>query len=203
MSTSLATNSLASVGHRLLSLRLSKSLSQRDFAGRVGVSPGYLSELENDKKSAGSEVLLALKREFNDVDLNWLLTGDDRLAIAQGYWSYVAEYTVSVRPYDQEDMMAGYIQAFNSNLVAGFVPACILAARPKISAEYLLECLDCAPPREHEHLLRRHASAKELREVGSGGMTSTPLGLQDWFNLAVQLAAEGLTPAEVLRQLKG
>lgn len=202
MSTTLENSLLSFVGRRLLAVRTSKMLSQRDFAARIGVSPGYMSELEHDKKSPGSEVLIALKREF-DVDLNWLLTGDDHLAISQGYWSYVAEYMATMRPYDQEDTMAGYIQAYNSNLVAGFVPACILAARPKISAEYLLECLDSAPPREHEHLLRCHTSAEELREAGNVGMSSTPVGLQDWFNLAVQLAAEGLTPAEVLRRLKG
>lgn len=66
----------SNVGFRIGLVRSRSGLSQREFAERLGISPGYLSQVENGKKQPGSEVLVALRSAF-DVDLNWIVGSDD------------------------------------------------------------------------------------------------------------------------------
>lgn len=66
------------IGERIKWLRKSKNLTQQAFAAALNSSSGYISEIESDKKMPGGDFFLSLKREFN-VDLNWLLSGDDNL----------------------------------------------------------------------------------------------------------------------------
>ena len=65
------------IGERFKEIRVRNGLKQQEFAKRIGTSSGYISEIESEKKLPGAETLLSLKREF-DVDLNWLLTGEER-----------------------------------------------------------------------------------------------------------------------------
>lgn len=51
-------------------------MSQKDLAGRIGVSQGHLSYIERGAKEIGAEILLRISREFGK-SLEWLLTGDD------------------------------------------------------------------------------------------------------------------------------
>ena len=51
-------------------------MTQEEFAGRIGVTQGYLSSMEHGKKEVSAEVLLRISREF-ERSLNWLLTGED------------------------------------------------------------------------------------------------------------------------------
>ena len=45
-------------GNMLKEKRMNIGLSLREFAGRVGISPGYLSDLENEKVAPPSERLI-------------------------------------------------------------------------------------------------------------------------------------------------
>ncbi len=51
-------------------------MRQAEFAGRIGVTQGYLSLLERGEVQAGAEVLLAVSREFGK-SIEWLLTGEE------------------------------------------------------------------------------------------------------------------------------
>ena len=60
-------------------------LKQAEFAARVGISKTYLSHSERGKSEVGAEILLRIAREF-DKSMEWILTGEDSLRIAdRGY----------------------------------------------------------------------------------------------------------------------
>jgi transcriptional regulator with XRE-family HTH domain len=66
----------SAVGRRIRELR-GFDLTQVEFARRVGVTQGFLSELERGQKEAGAAVLLAISREFGK-SVDWLLTGVEK-----------------------------------------------------------------------------------------------------------------------------
>ncbi|HDY5341423.1 TPA: helix-turn-helix transcriptional regulator [Klebsiella pneumoniae] len=62
------------IGERVISVRKVAGLNQRDFAARLGVSNGGISQIESDKAMPGGDFLLRINQEFG-VDITWLLTG--------------------------------------------------------------------------------------------------------------------------------
>jgi transcriptional regulator with XRE-family HTH domain len=62
------------VGRRIRELR-GFDLKQKEFARRIGISQGYLSDMERGKKEIGAEVLLWVSRETGK-SIEWLLTGE-------------------------------------------------------------------------------------------------------------------------------
>ena len=63
------------VGRRIRELR-GFYTSQQEFAGRIGVSQNYVSDMERGKVEIGAEILLKIGREFGK-SIEWLLTGKD------------------------------------------------------------------------------------------------------------------------------
>jgi transcriptional regulator with XRE-family HTH domain len=61
------------VGRRIRELR-GFDLTQAELAHRIGVTQGFLSEVERGQKEPGAAVLLAIGREFGK-SVDWLLTG--------------------------------------------------------------------------------------------------------------------------------
>lgn len=66
--------STASFGSRLRHLRTSKGLSQSELVIKVGISKGFLSDLENDKRTPGADTLCKLAQELG-VSMDFLWTG--------------------------------------------------------------------------------------------------------------------------------
>ena len=62
------------VGRRIRELR-GIDMTQEEFAGRIGVTQGYLSSMEHGKKEVSAEILLRISREF-ERSVDWLLTGE-------------------------------------------------------------------------------------------------------------------------------
>ncbi len=60
---------------RITELRNKLNLSQRDFADRIGITQGALSQLENRKSTLSLSTIVSISKEF-DIDCNWLLIGD-------------------------------------------------------------------------------------------------------------------------------
>ncbi len=61
-------------GPRIKSIRSKHSLTQLEFAKRIGISPNYLSELETGKAKPSKPVLLALEHRYG-VSYDWLTSG--------------------------------------------------------------------------------------------------------------------------------
>lgn len=68
------------IGERLKKIRSILNLQQKEFSEKVGISQGFLSELESNKKAPSYTLLIAISHVFN-VNLNWLLTGEGEMFI--------------------------------------------------------------------------------------------------------------------------
>lgn len=62
-------------GAKLREIRTRIALTQKDFAGRLGVSLPYLNQMENNNRPVSTAVVVALAREFG-TDVTELSTGD-------------------------------------------------------------------------------------------------------------------------------
>ncbi|QEW19207.1 transcriptional regulator, y4mF family [Marinibacterium anthonyi] len=62
-------------GTKLREIRTRMSLTQKDFAAKLGVSLPYLNQMENNNRPVSTTVVLALAREFG-IDVTELSTGD-------------------------------------------------------------------------------------------------------------------------------
>lgn len=79
------------IGQRISSIR--GNLTFQSFAVKLGVSAGFVSEIEKGVKKPSAEMLYAIAKEYG-ININWLLTGEglekgrsiheDRAAWAQG-----------------------------------------------------------------------------------------------------------------------
>lgn len=65
------------VGKRLRAYRKTLPLNVVDFAAKIKISQGTLSELENGI-SAPSAQTLANLYQITDIDIGWLLTGREK-----------------------------------------------------------------------------------------------------------------------------
>jgi transcriptional regulator with XRE-family HTH domain len=68
------TFSRVAIGRRVRHVR--GSLASQAFAARLGVSPGFINEIEHGRKKPSAEMLFALEAEFG-VDATWVLRGGD------------------------------------------------------------------------------------------------------------------------------
>jgi len=65
---------MESIGERIRKVRHELGFNQSQFAAQLGVSNGYLSELEEDGTKPGYKILIGLLEKFS-VDINWVLDG--------------------------------------------------------------------------------------------------------------------------------
>lgn len=68
---------------RLKGIRAGLGYSQKDFAESIGVSGGFLSEVESSKSAAGYTLLFNIAR-VHDVNLNFLVHGQGKPFTDQG-----------------------------------------------------------------------------------------------------------------------
>jgi transcriptional regulator with XRE-family HTH domain len=67
---------LAAIGSRLKEIRKSLKLKQPEFSAKLGVSQSFLSGVEQGSLKPSFQLLLSLYTIYN-VNINWLLTGDE------------------------------------------------------------------------------------------------------------------------------
>ncbi|TMV07860.1 ImmA/IrrE family metallo-endopeptidase [Ruegeria sediminis] len=68
-------------GAKLREIRTRLSLTQKDFAGKLGVSLPYLNQMENNNRPVSTTVVLALAQEFG-LDVTELSTGDSERLVS-------------------------------------------------------------------------------------------------------------------------
>lgn len=67
------------IGIRIKDARMKLGFNkQKEFAEAVGVSAGFLCQVEKGVKKPSSELLFAMANKF-DVNLNWILMGKGRM----------------------------------------------------------------------------------------------------------------------------
>jgi transcriptional regulator with XRE-family HTH domain len=80
------------LGKRLKYIRNQNSLNQIEFAQKIGVSQGTLSDLEKDKCKPSVDTLISLRVNLG-VDVNWLITGESEQSAMhwnKGTWNCTA-----------------------------------------------------------------------------------------------------------------
>jgi transcriptional regulator with XRE-family HTH domain len=65
---------VSSVGVRIREIREARGMTQDQLATRSGISKGFLSEVENDRRNLSSKILLKLAIELG-ATVDYLLTG--------------------------------------------------------------------------------------------------------------------------------
>ncbi|MGE4327765.1 MAG: short-chain fatty acyl-CoA regulator family protein [Pseudodonghicola sp.] len=68
-------------GAKLREMRTRLGLTQKDFAGKLGVSLPYLNQMENNNRPVSTTVVLALAQEFG-LDVTELSTGDSERLVS-------------------------------------------------------------------------------------------------------------------------
>ena len=68
-----------SLTDKIILIRQLKKLSQKAFAEKTMISPSTLSELENKKINPSSALLVGIANAFDDVNFEWLLTGNGEM----------------------------------------------------------------------------------------------------------------------------
>lgn len=67
---------MPTVGERIRKRRIELGWTQEFLSQQAGISKGFLSDLENDKRSIGAETLLDLGRALG-VSLDFLMVGEE------------------------------------------------------------------------------------------------------------------------------
>lgn len=70
-------NAAISFGSRLRKLREAEGMSQADLCGKVGISKGFLSDLENERRTPGADKLHKLAQALG-VSMDYLWTGKNQ-----------------------------------------------------------------------------------------------------------------------------
>ena len=66
-----------SINKRIIKLRKKKNLSQREFAEFISVSKQTISNIENDKYNASTEVVGKILSKYPKVNSRWLILGEE------------------------------------------------------------------------------------------------------------------------------
>ena len=68
-----------SITDKIIQIRKYKKLSQKDFACKTMISPSTLSEVESKKINPSSALLVGIANAFDDINIEWLLTGNGEM----------------------------------------------------------------------------------------------------------------------------
>lgn len=68
---------MITIGARVKYTRKIHKLNQVEFSHAIQISQGRLSEIELGKCNPSAETLISIARRF-DIDLNWLLLGENK-----------------------------------------------------------------------------------------------------------------------------
>jgi transcriptional regulator with XRE-family HTH domain len=71
-----------SVGDRIKARRLALEWTQEELCKKAGISAGFLSDLENGKRSVSAETLLDIARVLS-LSLDYLMKGDTQQALSK------------------------------------------------------------------------------------------------------------------------
>jgi len=97
--------------NRVTALREKLNLSQQEFADKIGITQGALSQLESGKSTLSLSTITKISQVFN-VDCNWLILGIEGYDDSH-FQSYQKVLGTSFIPLVKEEAHAGYIDQCN------------------------------------------------------------------------------------------
>ncbi|MGB0870343.1 MAG: helix-turn-helix domain-containing protein [Flavobacteriales bacterium] len=90
---------ILSIGDKIKLIRKDFDLSQKEFAGKIGIQAPYLSELENGKKDITAKVLISLKENFK-ISSDWIMYSDTEHVFSK-YLKSLRDNKESHQPHSQ------------------------------------------------------------------------------------------------------
>jgi transcriptional regulator with XRE-family HTH domain len=104
-------------GARITELRELLHFSQKDFARKIGITQGALSQIESDKSKASFETIRRISDEFN-VNCNWLIRGFGEVLLNSAHQMDAPnENRIKEKvfiPLIREEAHAGYIKGYKN-----------------------------------------------------------------------------------------
>ncbi len=97
------------MNHRIKELRKALSLTQQEFADRIGMKRNTIANYEIDRNEPSNSVITLICREFN-VSENWLRTGEGEMFIQMTRDEEIAAF--------MGDVLAGESDNFRRRFIA-------------------------------------------------------------------------------------
>jgi|GEM_PF-833351 len=117
-------NKLSFGKSRVVTLREIMGFSQKDFAEKIGITQGALSQIESGKSHASFDTIKKISDEFN-INCNWLIKGIGQVSLEKSEELHVPEVRISTTltqlpsmrekaliPLVREEAHAGYVTGF-------------------------------------------------------------------------------------------
>ena len=67
------------IKNRIIFFRLSQNLNQINFSKKINIPRSTICEIENGKISPSTSCLIAIAKNFDNVDIEWLITGNGKM----------------------------------------------------------------------------------------------------------------------------
>ena len=64
---------------RIIFFRLSQNLNQLNFSKNINISRSTICEIENGKNIPSTSCLVAIAKNFDNLNIEWLITGNDKM----------------------------------------------------------------------------------------------------------------------------
>ena len=139
-----------SFGLLIRETRIKKGFSQRDLAGKIGVAPSYLNDIEKEKRSAPKQIVIKKIARLLKININTLndLAGISKGTVAPDIREYidnnpsVASLIRTIKENNlDEDQIEKIENLFNKNNNKALIIAAGLGSRLKKHTESLPKCM--------------------------------------------------------------
>ena len=139
-----------SFGLLIRETRIKKGFSQRDLAGKIGVAPSYLNDIEKEKRSAPKQIVIKKIARLLKININTLndLAGISKGTVAPDIKDYidsnprVASLIRTIKENNlDEDQIEKIENLFNKNNNKALIIAAGLGSRLKKHTESLPKCM--------------------------------------------------------------
>ena len=139
-----------SFGLLIRETRIKKGFSQRDLAGKIGVAPSYLNDIEKEKRSAPKQIVIKKIAKLLKININTLndLAGISKGSVAPDIKDYidrnprVASLIRTIKENNlDEDQIEKIENLFNKNNNKALIIAAGLGSRLKKHTESLPKCM--------------------------------------------------------------
>ena len=64
---------------RIIFFRLSQNLNQLNFSKKINISRSTICEIENGKNIPSTSCLIAIAKNFDNLNIEWLITGNGKM----------------------------------------------------------------------------------------------------------------------------
>ena len=98
------------MNRRIAEIRKKASMTQEQFAQKMGISANYVNLIENGKKNPGDRLISDICREFN-VNEEWLRTGNGEMLKRRSKSQEIESFVNDIMDLPDENFKKRFISA--------------------------------------------------------------------------------------------